>query len=91
MKRILINGAGGFIGGHMVKRLKDDGIDAKADVTFGLAAESLTQYAGKNGVDLIVIATHGYTGMKQLMFGSVALKVLHDAHVPVLLIRPDSI
>jgi nucleotide-binding universal stress UspA family protein len=42
-------------------------------------------------VDLIVIATHGYSGMKRLMFGSVALRVLHDSDVPVLLIRPKSI
>ena len=43
-----------------------------------------------NGIDLIIIATHGYTGMKKLMFGSVALEVLHSSHVPVLLIRPES-
>ncbi len=47
-------------------------------------------YAEANDVDLIVIATHGYTGMKKLMFGSVALRVLHDSHVPVLLIRSES-
>jgi nucleotide-binding universal stress UspA family protein len=41
-------------------------------------------------MDLIVIASHGYTGLKKLMFGSVALGILHDAHVPVLLIRPES-
>jgi len=38
----------------------------------------------------MVIATHGYTGMKRLMFGNVALQILHDAHVPVLLIRPEA-
>ncbi|OHE28339.1 MAG: hypothetical protein A3J94_06650 [Syntrophus sp. RIFOXYC2_FULL_54_9] len=53
-------------------------------------ADAISDYAQKNGVELIVIATHGYAGLKKLMFGSVALKVLHDSHVPVLLIRPES-
>lgn len=53
-------------------------------------ADTISDYAQKNGVELIVIATHGYTGLKKLMFGSVALGVLHESHVPVLLIRPES-
>ena len=34
--------------------------------------------------------THGYTGLKKLMLGSVALSILHDSHAPVLLIRPEA-
>jgi nucleotide-binding universal stress UspA family protein len=41
-------------------------------------------------MELIIIATHGYTGLKRLMLGSVALGVLHDSRIPVLLIRPES-
>ena len=54
----------------------------------GDAAQMIIDYVKKNGIDLIVIATHGYSGVRRLMFGSVALQVLHDADVPVLLIRP---
>jgi nucleotide-binding universal stress UspA family protein len=53
-------------------------------------ATTISQYAKENGIDMIVIATHGYTGLKKLMLGSVALGVLQESHVPVLLIRPDS-
>ena len=53
-------------------------------------AAAITDYALKNRTDLIVIATHGYTGLKKLMLGSVALSILHDSHIPVLLIRPDA-
>jgi nucleotide-binding universal stress UspA family protein len=53
-------------------------------------SNTITDYAQKNGVDLIVIATHGYTGMKKMMLGSIALKVLHESNVPVLLIRPEA-
>jgi nucleotide-binding universal stress UspA family protein len=51
---------------------------------------TITDYAQKNGVDLIVMATHGYTGMKKMLLGSVALKVLHESNVPVLLVRPEA-
>jgi nucleotide-binding universal stress UspA family protein len=70
--------------------LSTEGINVKAEAVEGKAAQMIVNYAEKNGVDLIVIASHGYSGMKRLMFGSVALRVLHDAHAPVLLIRPES-
>ncbi len=35
-------------------------------------SHTITDYAQKNGVDLIVIATHGYTGMTKMMLGSIA-------------------
>jgi nucleotide-binding universal stress UspA family protein len=66
------------------------GVEVETEVLEGETAHTISEYAKINGVNLIVIATHGYTGMKRLMFGSVALRVLHDAHVPVLLIRPDT-
>jgi nucleotide-binding universal stress UspA family protein len=69
-------------------RLQTEGIKVKVELLEGRPEEKIVDYAKGSGVDLIVIGTHGYTGMKRLMFGSVALRVLHDAHVPVLLIRP---
>jgi nucleotide-binding universal stress UspA family protein len=53
-------------------------------------ASTIMAYAQKNGMDLIVMATHGHTGFKKLLMGSVAFGVLHESHVPVLLIRPES-
>lgn len=53
-------------------------------------AEMITDFAEQNGVDLIVMATHGYSGIKKMLIGSVAFKVLHTSHIPVLLIRPES-
>jgi len=72
------------------KKLVAEGIQAKAVSVEGRPAQAIVSYAREEGADLIIIATHGYTGMKQLMFGSVALRVLHDAHAPVLLIRPET-
>lgn len=70
-------------------RIAAEGITVKTEVLEGDAAQTINRYAKNNGIDLIVIATHGYSGMKRLMFGSVALRVLHDAQVPVLVIRPE--
>ncbi len=71
-------------------KLNAENIKASSEVLRGRAAQSIVSYAKENGVDLIIIASHGYSGVKQWVFGSVALRVLHDAHVPVLLIRPES-
>ena len=70
--------------------LSSEGIKVKTESLEGTPAQTIVDYAEANDVDLIVIATHGYSGLKKLMFGSVALRVLHDSHVPVLLIRPES-
>jgi nucleotide-binding universal stress UspA family protein len=75
----------------VASRLGSEGIKVKTESREGeLPAEIISDYARKNGIDLIVIATHGYTGLKKMMLGSVALELIHDAHMPVLLIRPES-
>jgi nucleotide-binding universal stress UspA family protein len=68
-------------------RLQAEGIKVGTELLEGRPEEKIIDYAKNHPVDLIVLATHGYTGMKRLMFGSVALQVLHDANVPILLIR----
>ena len=75
---------------NVPSRIAQKGIEITTTILEGNAAETIIDYVKKNAVDLIAIATHGYSGMKKLMFGSVALQVLHDSHVPILLIRPES-
>ncbi len=72
-------------------RLSSQGIKVKKEsIEANRPAETITDYAKKNGMDLIILATHGYTGLKKLMLGSVASGVLNQSSVPVLLIRPDA-
>lgn len=71
-------------------RLRSEGINVTIALLEGRPAETIVEFTKNRSVDLIVIGTHGYTGMKRLMFGSVALRVLHDANVPVLLVRSAS-
>lgn len=56
----------------------------------GRPGNMIAEYAQDHEIDMIVLATHGYSGLKKMMLGSVALTVLHNSHVPVLLIRPES-
>jgi nucleotide-binding universal stress UspA family protein len=72
-------------------RLGSEGIKVKTESLEGnRPADTITEYAQKKGIDMIIIGTHGITGLKKLMLGSVAFAVLHQSHIPVLLIRPES-
>ncbi len=72
-------------------RLSSEGISVKTEAIEGnRPGETILDYARENGIALIVMATHGYTGFKKLFLGSVATRVLHESPVPVLLIRPES-
>ncbi|MGE3820506.1 MAG: universal stress protein [Isosphaeraceae bacterium] len=62
-------------------------------VAWGHAVDVVNEYASKNGIDLIVIATHGRTGLSHVLLGSVAERIVREAPCPVLTIRdrtPDS-
>ncbi len=72
-------------------RLVSEGMKVKAESVEGnRPADTITEYAHEKGMDMIIIGTHGHTGLKKLMLGSVAFGVLHQSHIPVLLIRPES-
>ena len=49
----------------------------------------IVRYASENQVDLIVISTHGRSGIKHALFGSVAEKVIRKAPCPVLVVKRD--
>lgn len=69
------------------KRLLSQGIDVNTVILEGKIADSLVDYASSNGFDLIVMATHGRSGLARWVIGSVADKILHCSTIPVLLIR----
>ena len=56
-------------------------------VRYGNAAEEIVEYAAHHGVSLIVMSTHGRSGIGRWLLGSTAEKVLRGSTVPVLLIR----
>lgn len=52
-----------------------------------LTSEVIREVADETKVDLIVMGTHGYTGLRKFLLGSVASEVAHKATQPVLLVR----
>jgi nucleotide-binding universal stress UspA family protein len=56
--------------------------------SFGRAAEEIVKAARRYRVDLIVISTHGLTGLKRTVLGSTTERVVRQAPCPVLVVRP---
>lgn len=58
-------------------------------VRIGSIYDSIVQYATENAIDLIVLGTHGRTGLRHVLLGSVAERVVQHAPCSVLVVRPD--
>jgi nucleotide-binding universal stress UspA family protein len=71
-------------------RLRADGVTAEPHVYYGEAAEAITDSARHQHADLIVMSTHGRTGLGRWVYGSVADRVLRRAEAPLLLIPATS-
>ena len=72
------------------KELNEEGIKATTATSYGDVSEEIVKYANNNKIDLIVMATHGYSRAKRWLFGSVTQKVLYGTETPVLLIKLKS-
>lgn len=66
-----------------------EGIDADLEVCHGIPHKEILQFVKKTSADLVLMATHGWTGLKHYLLGSVAEKVLHKASCSVLTVRPE--
>lgn len=65
-----------------------DDVNAEGRVVIGYPADEIIKTAEKEDADLIIMGTHGRQGMDLIIFGSVADKVVKNADMPVLTIRP---
>ncbi len=69
------------------KRLAAIGIATRTHVSVGRASEAIIAFAQHQRADLIVITSHGRTGLARAMLGSVAEEVARNAHIPTLIVR----
>ena len=72
---------------QVAKRLTRAGIKVHPIILTGKPAESLINYIDSNDIDLVIMATHGRSGITRLFWGSIAEKVLRSVNVPVLLVK----
>jgi nucleotide-binding universal stress UspA family protein len=73
---------------HVAERLGEKGACVNTTVLYGDPAAQLTLHAAEKKCDLLLLCTHGRTGLKRLLMGSVAEKVLRKASTPVLIAHP---
>jgi nucleotide-binding universal stress UspA family protein len=70
------------------REFQEAGIKTFVEVAVGTPAIQIVDYANKNQADVIVMATHGRSGIARWALGSVADKVLRTSPVPVISVRP---
>ncbi len=72
---------------HHAAQLQDAGLKVRTQVSSGYPAEKIIEAATAFQADVIVMATHGYSGLRRWALGSVADKVLHATDIPLLLVH----
>ena len=69
------------------KKFEEKSIQLRSVLRFGNAAEEIIKLARQGGMRLIVMTSHGKSGLREWVFGSVSNKVLHSSKTPLLLVR----
>jgi nucleotide-binding universal stress UspA family protein len=75
---------------EVIAREKLAGASHEIFVATGNAAPEILSLTAAQGIDLIVMGTHGRTGLKHFLLGSVAERVVRESPVPVLTIHPKA-
>jgi nucleotide-binding universal stress UspA family protein len=65
-----------------------NGLEVEEVIVHGDAAAEIVRVAGERDADLIVISSHGRTGLGRMIFGSTAEAVVRHAGCPVLVVKP---
>ena len=73
-----------------VDAMKKLGYKANPQIGYGAPATSIAQIVKKEGVDFIVMGSHGHKAIKDLLFGTTVNKVRHMVKVPVLIVKPQT-
>jgi nucleotide-binding universal stress UspA family protein len=73
----------------VAERAADRGVDVTEAVIDGLAEDAIVDYAEGNGIDLIVMGTHGRRGVERYVVGSVTERVVRATDVPTLVVRGE--
>lgn len=72
-----------------MQELKKAHIKVSVVTQDGAVPDTILAVAEETHADMIAMSTHGRTGVKRWLMGSVADKVVHHAHIPVMLIHPS--
>ena len=73
---------------EVAQRLRETGLEVQAISEEGWSPDVIARHSEAPGSGLVVMATHGRTGVARLLLGSVALQVVRRSALPVMLVRP---
>lgn len=71
----------------VAKGMRGQGLTVNTVVVQGTPADEIADFVGKNNIDLVVMSTHGRSGVGRWVFGSVSDRVMREAKIPVLMVR----
>ncbi len=72
---------------NLAKSFIDPGVQTEIIIKTGKPFVEINETASEKDIDLVIMATHGHTGVEHLLFGSTAEKVVRKAPCPVLTLR----
>jgi nucleotide-binding universal stress UspA family protein len=75
---------------RVAQQLQSDGFVAQVRLETGTPADTVLRVSAEEHADLIVMATHGRSGVGRLVLGSVAEEIIRQADLPVVLVRPSA-
>ena len=73
---------------QLANNLKNQGVTVRTVVVSGNASQEILDHASKNQIDLVIMSTHGRSGVSRWVLGSVTDRVLRHSTVPVLAVSP---
>jgi nucleotide-binding universal stress UspA family protein len=73
----------------LIEREIGSRVEATCIVRTGSPHQEILAEASEKDVDMIVVATHGHSGVEHMLFGSTADRIVRHAKCPVLTIRPE--
>jgi nucleotide-binding universal stress UspA family protein len=74
---------------EVAKLKKKKGVKVTGITRDGIIPDTILDVAEETHADVIAMSTHGRTGFQHMLMGSVAEKVVHNSHIPVMLIHPS--
>jgi len=75
---------------HLHEVFRNQSAQIKIDMAVGHPAEEIISYAEKNQIDLILLSTHGRSGIRSWPLGGIADKVLRISKIPIWLVRAET-
>lgn len=75
--------------GEIARQYQDAGIKVTIEVLIGKPVKVIAEFVAECDVDLIIMASHGLSGIHRWVRGSIADEIFHAAKVPIFLVKPE--